>query len=88
MRHRRIPQNVSVEQLAKFCDSHSLTEFEDQLEEVTGVFANPEKHPIAVRLRGRQAEAVRRIAQSKGIDSEALVRRWLQERIRQEQKAK
>jgi hypothetical protein len=79
---------VSVEELAKFWDSHSLTDFEEQLEEATGVFAKPEERAITLRLRGRQAEALRRIAQSKGVDSATLARRWLQERLRKETKAR
>jgi CopG antitoxin of type II toxin-antitoxin system len=88
MNKRNIPRHATIEELASFWDSHSVTEFEDQLEEVTGVFAKPEQASITLRLKGRQAEALHRIAQSKGIDSAALVRRWLQERIRQETKAK
>src|SRR5207249_126125 len=88
MNNRKIPRNVSVEELARFWDTHSLTEFEDELEEVTGVFARPEQDLITLHLKGRQAQALRRIARSKGIDSVALVRRWVQERLRQETKAK
>lgn len=35
MSSRKIPQTDSIEELARFCDTHDLTDFEDQLEEVT-----------------------------------------------------
>ena len=35
MSSRKIPQSDSIEELARFWDTHDLTDFEDQLEEVT-----------------------------------------------------
>ncbi len=39
MKARRIPDTDSIEELARFWDTHDLTDFQDQLEEVaTPVF--------------------------------------------------
>jgi hypothetical protein len=35
MKGEKIPETDSIEELARFWDSHDLTDFEDQLEEVT-----------------------------------------------------
>ena len=35
MNHPKIPQTDSIEELARFWDTHDLTDFEDELEEVT-----------------------------------------------------
>ena len=35
MRKQQIPETDSIEELAAFWDTHDLTDFEDQLEEVT-----------------------------------------------------
>ncbi len=35
MRNQQIPETDSIEELAAFWDTHDLTDFEDQLEEVT-----------------------------------------------------
>ena len=35
MKRVNIPQTDSIEELARFWDTHDLTEFEDQLEEVS-----------------------------------------------------
>ena len=36
MNHQQIPDTDSIEELARFWDTHDLTDFEDQLEEVSG----------------------------------------------------
>ena len=35
MRKRKLPNTDSVEELARFWDTHDVTDFEDELEEVT-----------------------------------------------------
>lgn len=35
MSSRKIPQTDSIEELARFWDTHDLTDFEDQMKEVT-----------------------------------------------------
>lgn len=35
MKTRKLPQTDSIQELARFWDTHDLTEFEDKLEEVT-----------------------------------------------------
>ena len=35
MNQSKIPQTDSIQEFAKFWDTHDLTDFEDQLEEVT-----------------------------------------------------
>lgn len=40
IKQTRIPQTDSIEELAKFWDTHDVTDFEDELEEVTeSIFA-------------------------------------------------
>jgi hypothetical protein len=35
MKTEHLPKNDSIQELARFWDSHDLTDFEDELEEVT-----------------------------------------------------
>jgi hypothetical protein len=35
MKARKIPKTDSIEELARFWDTHDLTDFEDQLEDVS-----------------------------------------------------
>lgn len=76
---KEIPQTDSIEELAEFWDSHDLTDFDEQLEEVTEpVF---EREPaVTIRLSREEAEAVKRIARSRGIDSADLIRQWVEEK--------
>lgn len=73
MSRRKIPQTDSIKELARFWDTHDLTDFEDELEEVT----EPVFERIAVvrvHLQPKEIEAVKEIATSKGIDSSGLIR--------------
>ena len=80
MNRARIPQTDSIQELAEFWDTHDLTDFEDQLEEVTEpVFERETVVPI--RLQPAEVEAVTQITRSRGIDRTDLVREWVLERI-------
>jgi predicted DNA binding CopG/RHH family protein len=57
-----------------------LTEFEDELKEVAEtVFVR--KNTVRVALESREAEAIERLAQAKGISREQLVREWVLEKL-------
>ena len=76
----KIPQTDSIEQLARFWDTHDLTEFGEELEEVSEpVFER--QTVVQVRLQSEEAQAVRELAKSKGVGYEDLIRQWVLERI-------
>ena len=80
MRTQRLPQTDSIQELAHFWDTHDLTDFEDELEEVTEpVFEAATVIPL--NLESDEAEAVRRIAEAKGIAEVELIRGWVREKI-------
>lgn len=75
-----ILQTDSIQELAQFWDTHDLTDFEDQLEEVTEqVFEH--KTEMKVHLEPEEIQAVSEIAKSKGINSADLIREWVLEKI-------
>ena len=85
MKTQKLPQTDSIEALAKFWDTHDLTDFEDQLEEVTEpVFGRQSEKVIRLHLQAQEAKSVKRIAESKGIDQEALIREWVLQKLREE----
>lgn len=89
MRRQKIPQTDSIQELARFWDSHDLTEFEDLLQEVRRpVFERPGGAVVRVRLNPEELALVKRIARAKGIGHVLLVRKWLRERLRREAKDK
>jgi hypothetical protein len=80
METQRLPQTDSIQELAHFWDTHDLTDFEDELEEVTEPAFEPAT-VIPLNLESDEAEAVRRIAESKGIADAELIRGWVREKI-------
>ena len=80
MNNPRIPETYSIQEMAHFWDTHDLTDFEDELEEVGDqVF---ECAPLMrIRLLPDEAEAVRRIAESRGLSYPDLIWRWVREKI-------
>ncbi|HEV3263697.1 MAG TPA: CopG family antitoxin [Gemmataceae bacterium] len=80
MKKVKLPRTDSIQELAKFWDSHDLTDFEDELQEVTEpVFVRGT--PIKVRLESVEAKRVRQIAQFEGVSEEELIRGWILKRL-------
>ena len=83
MRSQRIPDTDSIEELARFWDSHDLTDFEDQLEEShTPVFVPARETSFAIALTTKEVQTLRRIARSQGVREAMLVREWVREKLR------
>ena len=82
MRNQKLPQTDSIKELASFWDSHDLTDFEDELEEVIEpVFERKKELTMKVQMRPSEIKAVKKIADSKGLKSEELVREWVREKL-------
>ena len=80
MKNPKIPKTDSIQELAHFWDTHDLTDFEDELEEVSdSVF---DRSPtMEIHLLPDEAKAVRQLAKSKGIPYPDLIRQWVKEKI-------
>lgn len=82
----RIPQTDSIEELAAFWETHSVTEVEDELEEVTEpLFENTvtlgAPGNITVPLSPLEAEFVKTVARHQGISPSEVIREWIVKRI-------
>ena len=76
----KIPQTDSIEKLAEFWDSHDVTDFEEELEEVADpVFQS--KTVVKVPLDSQQAELARQLADAKGITLPNLIQQWVRDRV-------
>ncbi len=72
----------SIEELARFWDTHDLTDFEGDLQEVDQpVFVRAKGTLLTVSLRAAEAQRLRRIASSKGVKDTTLIRQWIVERL-------
>jgi CopG antitoxin of type II toxin-antitoxin system len=77
----KIPDIDSIRELAAFWDTHDVTAFDDQLEEVPEPLLTRPKVGVTVPLSGPERTAIRRIAASRGVDEAALIHEWVQEKL-------
>jgi predicted phosphatase len=80
MNASKLPQTDSIQELARFWDTHDLTDFPEELEEVSGLVFERETS-IEVRLKPQEADILKHLAQSKGVDFEDLIHQWVVEKI-------
>jgi hypothetical protein len=82
MKGKRIPETDSIDELAKFWDTHDLTEFEDQLEAIPEpVFQGKPGARVTIHLNAAELESLRRAAIERGLEEASLVREWVLERL-------
>jgi predicted DNA binding CopG/RHH family protein len=75
-----MPHTDSIQELARFWDTHDLTDFEDELEEVSEpIFER--KAVVNIQLEPHEIEALNEIARAKGVGSADLIREWVLEKI-------
>ena len=80
MKKPKLPRTDSIQKLAEFWDTHDLTDFEDELEEVAEpVFVGDTA--IKIHLESREAAAVQQLAQAKGVSQEELIRAWVLQQL-------
>ena len=77
----KIPETDSIEELARFWDTHDLTDYEEHLEEVIEPVFQRQVETVAVPLQAQEIQAVRRIAESQGVDYVALIQGWVLEKL-------
>ncbi len=84
MRAKKLPNTDSIQELAKFWDTHDLTNFVQGLEEVgEPVFSRSKHTPLCVGLPPQELQRLRRLARSKGVNETTMFREWILERLHQ-----
>jgi hypothetical protein len=82
MKALKLPETDSIEELARFWDSHDLTDFEDQLkEDPEPVFERKRERVMVLRLGVEEVQAVEEIARSRGLGQTELLREWVREKL-------
>jgi hypothetical protein len=76
----RIPQTDSITELAHFWETHDLTDFEDQLEEVREPVFQRET-TVRIPLPQKDAETLKELARAKGMHDVDLARQWIIEHV-------
>ncbi len=79
----RIPIFKNRQELAKFWDTHEVSDYLDELEPVELTFnpAQPKQETIVVRLHTGIKNTLEKIAQQKGLTISSLARMWLMEKL-------
>lgn len=80
----RIPKFKSLEEERKFWDTHSITDFLDELRPAKVEFVRPKKKLISLRLDAPQIASLKEIASHKGLGYLSLIRYWITERLSKE----
>ena len=80
MNSRKLPQFDSISELARFWDTHDLTDFEEELEEVPDM-ACGRSGPITLHLLPRETKAIHQLASSKGVKDEELIHEWVRQKL-------
>jgi len=80
MKKSKLPRTDSIQKLAEFWDTHDLTAFEDELEDVAEPFF-VRGTAIKVPLESREVAAVEQMAQAKGVSREELIRAWVMQKL-------
>ena len=79
----RIPKFKTYEEEARFWDTHSVTDFADETENVDIVFEldKPRDETLIVRLQKDFKDKLEKTARSKGLNVSTLARMWLMEKL-------
>ncbi len=80
----KIPKFKSLEEERDFWDTHSVTDYLDELKPVKVRFSKPKKKLISLRLETPQIEALKKIASRKGLGYLTLIRYWITQHITKE----
>jgi len=69
-----------IYKLAEFWDTHDLTDFEDELKEVTElVFVRG--RDMKVHLSSQETQAVQKMAKKEGLSPEEIIRTWVLQQL-------
>ena len=80
MTKNELPKTDSIKELASFWDEHDITDFEDSLEEVKGRVFNKGRE-INIHLEQDEFESIEKLAHQNGLDKDALIRKWIVEKL-------
>lgn len=81
LRKTKLPSTDSIEELARFWDTHDLTDFEDELEEVTESIFVRQKRSFPILLPDEAIRNLERIAKTEGVAETTVLRRWVMEKL-------
>ncbi len=81
----RIPKFKTYEEEARFWDTHDITDFEDETEDIDIVFElnKPRDETVILRVQKEIKEQLDKLARSRGLNLSTLVRMWMMEKLQE-----
>ena len=76
-----ISKASTYEEIGEFWDTHSITDYEDQIYEVDFKVRKPVRHTIV--LKREEYERAKSAAERQGVAIEVVVKGWFEERLGQ-----
>jgi len=80
----RIPAFQNIEEEAAFWDTHSFTDFDEELTPVEVRVSRHLSAPLSVRFDPQDRAEIVRQAQARGVGPSTLIRMWVTEHLRNE----
>ena len=80
----KIPKFKSDKEAAHFWDTHSLTDFEEDLRPANIVFVRPERQVVSLRLDRKIVKSLKAYGAKKGLGYSSLLRMWILEKFHQQ----
>ncbi|HUT69481.1 MAG TPA: CopG family antitoxin [Desulfatiglandales bacterium] len=81
----KIPEFKTIEEMARFWNTHDITDFENHLIEVKEpLFENMESRIILLMLDSEQYDKLKKIADQKKLNTISLVNEWVTKQIEDE----
>ena len=79
----KIPEFKNIEEEAKFWDTHSITDFEDETEDVDIIWEadKPRDETLVLRVQKGFKDRLKKTARKKGLNASTLARMWLMEKM-------
>lgn len=76
---------MSLDEIARFWDTHNVTDYENETEDVDIVFEldKPRTESLVLRVQKDIKQKLQKVARSKGLNVSTLSRMWLMEKLSQ-----
>jgi predicted DNA binding CopG/RHH family protein len=84
----RIPEFTTLEEEARFWDTHSTADYEHEFRPVRTRFAKRLSTGVTIRLDPDTLQQLRTLAHERGIGPTTLIRMWVLERLKEKQPAR
>ena len=83
----KLPEWGSDEAIARFWDTHDISDYWDELEVADDVkFVKPRKEVVSIRLEPIHVKQLKAMARKTGIGYSLLIRRWVLKKLRSSRK--